>query len=47
MVCEEFYDRLCGQYDGYPAWKTPVAALYFDGEKQEDLGDATEIEPVK
>lgn len=37
----------CGQYDSYPAWKTPVAALYLDGEKQEDLGDVTEIEPVE
>jgi hypothetical protein len=37
----------CGQFDGYPAWKTPVASLYIDDQKQEDLGDVTEIEPVE
>jgi hypothetical protein len=36
----------CGQFDDYPAWKTPVVALYQDGEEQEELGDVTDIQPV-
>lgn len=34
----------CGQFDDYPAWKTPVASLYEDDEEKTELGDVTDIQ---
>jgi hypothetical protein len=28
----------CGQFEDFPTWKTPVAALYQDGEKKRTVG---------
>ena len=36
----------CGQFDDYPAWKTPVASLYEDEDEQTELGDVTDIQPL-
>lgn len=37
----------CGQYDGYPAWKTPVAALHQDEGENKKLGEVSDIQPVE
>jgi hypothetical protein len=34
----------CGQYDGYPAWKTPEAALIGDDEEKRELGEVSDIQ---
>jgi hypothetical protein len=33
----------CGQFEDFPTWKTPVAALYQDGEEKEQLGEVSDI----
>jgi hypothetical protein len=34
----------CGQYDGYPAWKTPEAVLIEDEETKSELGEVSDIQ---
>ena len=34
----------CGQFEDFPRWKTPVGALYEDGEEKTELGDVTDIQ---
>lgn len=34
----------CGQYDGYPAWKTPEAALIGDDKEKRELGEVSDIQ---
>lgn len=34
----------CGQYDDYPAWKTPEAALIEDEETKCELGEVSDIQ---
>jgi hypothetical protein len=33
----------CGQFEDFPTWKTPIAALYQDGEEKEQLGEVDNI----
>ena len=33
----------CGQFEDFPKWKTPVATLYHDGKKKDEVGEVTDI----
>ena len=36
----------CGQFDDYPAQKTPIASLYEDDDQKTEVGDVTDIQKL-